>query len=170
MKRPSTLTVLAVGALAAVIAYSVARAARGPAARPTTDPAADAVLGLLGAEESQRAQLAEIDRTFPDDLARLRADVDTRRAELAKALEDPASTREQVNSALDASLQARDALEHRVLDYVMSVRGHLSLQQQKRLLGLCAEQVRRGRGWQHGQNAESPGRGGGGRGPRGRGN
>ena len=170
MKRSNTLAMLAAAGLAAVVAYSAAWAARGGTPQPTTDPAASAVLGWLGASEDQRAQLAELDRAFPADLGRLRGELESARGQLARAIEDPASTREQVTAALEASLQARSTLEHRVLDYIMSVRTHLTPDQQKRLLGLCAEQVRRGRGWQHGQNVESPGRGGGGRGPRGRGN
>lgn len=156
----------AIGGYTATVAT---RSASQPAA--SSDDATGALLSWLSGSADQNRQLGKADPGFADELQRLKTDVADRRADLASLLDKPEATNEQIMAGLEQVIAANNALERRVAKYLLAVREHLTAEQQRRLLNLCAEEVRRGRGYQWGRQQGSrgsdsqPGRGGHGRGP-----
>ncbi len=160
-----------------VVAFAAARSAARPATTSTSPTTAtDPLFDWLGVPPAQRAALTGHDPGFPDDLSKLRTGLATARASLASALEDPASSSEEIQSRVEAVIAAGNATDRRIVGYIVSVRSHLTPEQQKRLLGLCAQGVREGRGfcWRQGEgggerrgpgfgsgNGSGPGYGGG---------
>ena len=157
--------------------FFVTRAVRGgsPAATaPTTASAADgtgALMDWLAVPSTQRATILADDPRFDEDLDRLRAELTARRSEFAAVLEQTDASDEQIRQRSEAVLAASAALERRVVDHLLRVRDHLTLEQRRKLFGLCAEGIRQGQGWRwrHGQQSGAgggPGPGAGqGRGP-----
>lgn len=70
----------------------------------------------------------------------------------AAANEAPPATDQDILDQVERVIAAQDTLERRVAQHIVAVRGHLTPDQQKRLLGLCAKQVRKHRhqGWGRG--------------------
>lgn len=120
------------------------------------------LLDWLKVPAAHKKQLLDHDRTFSTDLQQLRHDLSARRADLAAALEKPESSDELIRDKVEEAIAARNAIERRTAQYLLNIRHHLSAEQQKQLLGLAAEEVRRGAGgggrgagggwrWRHGQ-------------------
>jgi Spy/CpxP family protein refolding chaperone len=163
----TTRRAIILSALALVVAagaFAITRAATatsGPAAVQPTD----ALLDWLSVPPSQREQIRQHDPTFEADLATLRQNLSAARMALAAALEDSSSPDELITGRVEAVIAASNALERRVLRYVLSVREHLTAEQQQQLFALCAQGVRQGGGWRWGQQQGGVGAGrGGGRG------
>jgi hypothetical protein len=147
-----TISLLFTGAVAAIGAFTATVATR-PASAPAaaTDSATEALLTWLQATDAQRAELRGHDLGFASDLKRLREALAAKRALLAGALDDADASPEAVRARLEEVLAAQAAIERRVTDYLLSVRDHLTSAQRRELFGLCAEEVRQGRGWQWGR-------------------
>lgn len=144
-----TLLIAAATGVGAYTATVKTRPASAPV--PQADPATEALLNWLGASRSQRDALRTQDAGFAAELRRLKADLAARRAEFVAALETADVSNEEIMARLEAVLAANNELERRVARYVLSVRKHLTPEQQRRLLGLCAEGARRGRQWRGGR-------------------
>ena len=152
---------VAAGALLVVLGglagFGITFAARSARAQPQAmDQAAAVVLDWLQVPGEQREAIGTHDPAFAGDLKRLREALATSRSELAAALENTEATAEQIRGRSEAMIAASAALERRVTEHLVSIRHHLTTEQQKRLFGLCAEGVRQGRGWQwrRGQSGE----------------
>jgi Spy/CpxP family protein refolding chaperone len=123
-----------------------------PTAAATTRASA-ALMDWLAATPQQRAQLESRDPGFADELARLRADLEQRRSEFAAALDSSTTSDNVIRARLEAVLSANAALERRIADYLLLARANLTAEQQRKLFGLAAEEVRRG-GWRARQGGE----------------
>jgi Spy/CpxP family protein refolding chaperone len=128
-----------VAAAAAFVGTFVATATRP--SRGTTEPAAS-LAEWLNLSKAEAAELAEHDPQFEADLARLRRELHDARTALLDAFERNDASDEQLRKLIGAVIDANNRLEWRVTEYLITVRHHLSPEQQKRLCGLCAEQVR----------------------------
>lgn len=110
----------------------------------------------------------DADAGFSEDAAALSEQLRRERETLAEMLDAPDTPDDQVLQQVEAAIAAHNALERRVARYVLAVRATLSPQQQKRLMGLCANGVRRACGRRRrgagGGRGRHAGRGGGGRG------
>jgi len=111
----------------------------------------------LGLSEERARLVREADATFPDEAAELSEKLDAARHRLAELLEDPGASDDQIMVQVERVITAHDALERRVARHVLAIRPHLSAEQQKRLMGLCAHGVRRccGRPWRSGSEVDS---------------
>jgi hypothetical protein len=170
-RRVSILSAVLV-ALAGLGAYTATVTTRSTSQPATSsDDATEALLSWLNASADQRSQLRQADAGFASELKQLKANVAANRAVLASLLEKPEATNDQIMVGLEKVIAANNALERRVAKYLLSVREHLTIEQQRRLLNLCAEEVRHGRGYQWGRQQGGhdtdvqPGRGRHGRGP-----
>lgn len=166
----------AVVALAGLGAYTATVTTRFTSQPATSsDDATEALLSWLNPSADQRSQLRQADAGFASELKQLKAEVAAHKALLAALLEKPEATDDQITAGLEGTIAANNALERRVAKYLLSIREHLTVEQQRSLLNLCAEEVRRSRGYQwgkqrHTQDSEShsgrgqrgQGRGGGG--------
>jgi hypothetical protein len=92
----------------------------------------------------QREAIQQHDPEFAQKLKLLRDTLTAKRADLAATLDDPKSTDDGIRAKLEAVIAADASLERSVVDYVLTVRHHLTADQQQRLFGLCAEGVRQG--------------------------
>lgn len=172
-----TLSLVLAGVVAGGGSF-VASVATRPSDAPAVaeDTATQALLTWLRASDEQRAALRGHDPAFARDLRKLRAELAHQRALLASSLDGAAVAPDAVRARLNDVLATQAAIEHRVMDYLLSVRDHLTPDQRRQLFGLCAEEVRQGRAWRWGRQRgeadsqpEDAGRGpgwrGGGRGP-----
>ena len=112
-----------------------------PAAQPpcATQPA---LARWLGVSEEAATSLEAADPLFAEDLARLRGEVDAARSALIGLFEKADVTDDDLRAQIEAVIAANGRLEHRVADYLIAVRGYLTPEQQKKLFGLCANEVR----------------------------
>jgi len=112
----------------------------------TSEPAVPAdsspVAAWLGLDEEQDAAIREHDPLFQEDLARLRSGLDEARKNLVLAFENPSISDDNLDQRFERVFEAHDLLERRVAGHLILVRHHLSLEDQKRLFGLCAENIR----------------------------
>lgn len=169
MSRRRTVVSLVVVVLAGLAAYAATVAGRAASASSPPDGAGGAVASWLNLPAEQREAVSRADPSFEDDAARLRGEVAEKKQALARLLEQPESSDEAVMGGLEEVIAASNALERRTARYLLSVRRHLTPEQQKRLLSLCAEEVRQGRRYQWGRRQDSPQPDGSGApGPRGR--
>jgi len=151
MIRRTSLSILAMSAVAFLGGLVGSMSARSSqSSPPSTRPAGGRPLGrCLGISAERMAEIDAKDPTFRDDLARLRAELATRRQALADALESSDSSDEQIRACVERIIETHNALERRVTEYLLIVRYELSPQQRAKLFRLCAEGVRggHGRGW-----------------------
>lgn len=141
-----------------------------PATRPASGPCST-MIRELELDPEQAKTVAAHDPQFADDLRTLRNKLEEARAALAAVFEDESTTDEEIRRQVEAAIDAHNQLERRVAEYLIAVRQHLTPCQQRRLLRLCAKQVRQcGRRWrggwgtgdtpeQTGPPCERPGRG-----------
>ena len=80
--------------------------------------------------------------------------------ELAAALDKPSSSDQEIRDRVEAAIAASNAIERRTTQYLLTIRQHLSSDQQKQLFGLAAQEVRRGAGGGPGAGAGGGGGGG----------
>ena len=156
--------VLLVAGLAGVGAYAAGVAARSTSAPAQPDSATEALLNWLCVPAEQRAEIQQHDPGFAADLKSLREAVGARRTELAGALDDPGASNETILGKLEGLLAANAAVERRVANYLLTVRHHLTPEQQRRLFGLCADGIRQGRNCANPPDGIGRGQGGTGRG------
>lgn len=142
-----------------------------------TPPAVRTLAAWLRLDAAQTKALAEVDPNFESDRAALEAELARAREQLAKLFEDGDSTSEAIQQQVEVVVEAQSKLEHRVADYLLALRPHLTEAQRHELFKQCAHGIREaGRGgprWRGGAGAEDgadrpghggpPGSGGGGR-------
>ncbi len=87
--------------------------------------------------DAQLALARQLDPSFDADASRLREEVASAQAVLARTFEDPLSTEASVTSAIDTLLGAHAAAEQRVTQHVLLLRPHLSPEQVHALVVLC---------------------------------
>lgn len=145
MTQRKTILGLVVVAAVGVGAYAASVATK-PASRPapSSDTATAALMDWLQIPANQRSEIQQHDPAFAENLRSLRQTLADKRADLAAALDDPNAADEAIRSKLEALIAADANLERRVADYLLTVRHHLTKDQQRRLFGLCAEGVRQG--------------------------
>lgn len=149
---------------AGIGAYA-AGVATGPETVAPSESATAALLDWLDVAPSQRAELQQHDPAFAAELNKLRQAVARKRNELASALDDPQSRDDEIRTKLEELIAANAGVERRVADYLLTVRDHLTKDQQRRLFGLCAEGIRQGGcGWRVAGGPDGVGRGQGGQG------
>jgi len=102
----------------------------------------------------QQAGVTQGDSTFDRDAAALREAVHSSRATLAALLESPTTPDAEILAQVDRVGAAENQLQRRVVEHVLRIRHHLTADQQRQLMGLCAGGLR----------GEGPGRGMGGMG------
>jgi hypothetical protein len=132
---------------AAIIGYAAARATGQETDLPSSDVASQALATFLELDDEQAAKIAAHDPKFADDLVRLRQTLNTKREELALAMEDVNVSEEVMWSRLQEAFAADHALEQRVMEYLMAIRDHLTPTQQQKLFALAADGIRRGGGY-----------------------
>jgi hypothetical protein len=132
-------------ALVGVGAYAASVATK-PAPKPaqSSDAATAALMDWLQVPANQRSEIQLHDPAFAEDLKALRQTLAVKRADLAAALDDPNASDESIRAKLEALIAADANLERRAADYLLTVRHHLTKDQQRRLFALCAEGVRQG--------------------------
>ncbi|WP_428937733.1 hypothetical protein [Fontivita pretiosa] len=163
-KPPRSVILMAAMVLVAAGSFAITLAQRTAAARsPRPDAGASAtqstdaspaetLLAWLEIPVHSRAAIVAHDPTFPQDLRRLREQLNTRRNELAATLEQTDSSDELIRQRVEAVIAASADLERRVTEHLLTIRDHLTPQQQKRLLDLCAQGLR-----QRGGHGPGPG-------------
>jgi len=99
-------------------------------------------IGWLGLSEEQHKAIHATAPTFDSEAIKLADDLRQRRHELAQLLESEDAADTAVLEQVELVIKAHSALERRVARHVLAIRKHLTPTQQKRLMGLCARQVR----------------------------
>ncbi|MGE5609726.1 MAG: hypothetical protein ACM359_10765 [Bacillota bacterium] len=155
-----TAAIVGVGAYAASVATNPV-----PKSAPSSDAATQALMDWLQVPANQRSEIQQHDPAFAENLKSLRQTLAIKRADLATSLDDPNASDESIRAKLEALITADATLERRVADYLLTVRHHLTKDQQRRLFALCAEGVRQGSNcpWRQGP-PDGIGRGQGGQG------
>lgn len=126
-----------------------------PEARAETP---DATLARwLGLDDQAARTLRERDPEFSAELQGLRDTLDKARAELADIFERPEVAPDLLRRQAETVIAAHNAVERRVLEYLLAVRDRLTPAQQKRLFELCAENVRTCKQRQWGQRGHQRG-------------
>jgi len=190
MTRFGTIVVAAVSLGAGVGSFFATRATQPAAPAAASQPSAETDTARPGARATDHArgprrygilarwlglspqQLRVVehdDPHFAREAAELDAQLRHEQEKLAALLEAISTPDEQILEQLERVIAAHAALERRVARYVLKIRHHLSPDQQRRLLGLCASGVRKaaGRQWRGSRQHEGRRRGPGGRrGPR----
>jgi Spy/CpxP family protein refolding chaperone len=153
---------LALAAVAAV-SFGVTLAARQQSNNPAP---AVSVPDQLSLAREQWEVIQNHDMSFEADLATLRAEARTRRQDLCAALESNEISDSDIRAKAAALRAAENRVQERVLDHLLAIRQHLTPDQQRRLLNMCAQGMRQGGGgggmrWGP-QDGSGPRRGGGG--------
>jgi Spy/CpxP family protein refolding chaperone len=112
----------------------------------------------LELDDAQAEAVQMADATFHSDSARLAETLTEERAKLAAALEDAAASDQAILDQVERVIAAGNALERRVARHVVAIRPSLTPGQQRKLMGLCAQNVRRC-GSQGGGRGKGGGRG-----------
>ena len=102
----------------------------------------------------QQGEISQDDPTFDTDVATLREAARSSRVTLATMMESPNTPDAEILTQVDRVAAAEHQLQRRVVEYVLRIRHHLSADQQRQLMGLCAG----------GMRGNGPGRGAGGMG------
>ncbi|MFH1749239.1 MAG: periplasmic heavy metal sensor [Planctomycetota bacterium] len=106
----------------------------------------------LGLNPEQAKVLEAHDPQFAEDFRALREKLEEARLTLATLFEKESATGDEIRAQVEAAIEAHNQLERRVAEYVITIRDHLTPEQQKLLYGLCAEKVREcGGRWRHGR-------------------
>ena len=139
MRRYGTIIVIAAAVLAGLGTFFVTLAQQG------TPPAAERppLERWLDLSDEHAEAVRGADPAFTVEAEGLSQKLVEEREKLAGLLEDPATPDSTLMSQIERVIQAHNDLERRVARHVLAIRPHLSPSQQKRLLGICAQGVRR---------------------------
>jgi len=157
MLRRTTSLVIGASVLAGLGAFLFTVSIRGAALRAQRPPLAR----WLGLSAQQAEDVAKADPAFEKDAEALKADLHASRLKLASLLEDPDATSDQITGQVETVIAAQDKLTRRVTKHLLAIRPILAAEQQKQLMGLCAEGVREAAQWRWRGGAdggEHPGR------------
>ncbi len=130
------LLCLAAGSLTFLTTVLAKPAGSNDAAKATVENPA---LIWLGISPAQRAEIEQDDPRFADESSGLMAELLRARQALAALLESSTAGDQQILDQVDLVNEIEHRLERRVTQYVLRVRHHLTADQQKRLMGLCAQ-------------------------------
>ncbi len=118
---------------------TVAMRSQGPAGNDVVlSPIAD----RLGLNPEQAESIKEQDPVFAEELGLLQGELHDARSQLAATFEKEDAGDDEIRQRVEAVIEAHNRVERRVAEYLITVRGHLTAQQQKQLYGLCAAKVR----------------------------
>lgn len=87
----------------------------------------------------QQQLFEQIDPEFNAESASLAEAVSQQQDQLALLLASSTAGDADIFAQLDRTLETRSQLEHRTVQYVLRIRSHLTPEQQKMLVGLCAQ-------------------------------
>ena len=96
----------------------------------------------LGLTEEQILISQERDPDFEADLAQLRNVLLDERAKLLSAFEDLQTSNEELLEQINRLVFAHSQIERRLIQYLLILRPHLTVEQQKWLMGLCENRYR----------------------------
>lgn len=143
--------------LGAMLGFGVAHAWQSRWATDQNEPpdAADALGRWLQLPAPQREALRRVAPLFSEDRRRLEVALAEQRERLARLFEQADAGDEQILAQVERVIEAHNALERRVAEFLLAVRPHLTAEQAHRLFERCASGVRESGGWRwrHGQNA-----------------
>jgi len=102
----------------------------------------------LALTDEQDKAIRQSDPDFDTEAAELSQAFIAERQQLARLLDAPGSTDEQITAQAERVIRANHALIRRVVTYILAIRKHLSPQQQQPLMHLCSNiiQGRAGKG------------------------
>ena len=110
-------------------------------------------IGWLGLSDEQHKAIHATDPVFDNEAAGLADGLRRRRHGLAELLESEGAADAKILEQVELVIAAHNALERRVARHVLAIRQHLTPAQQKRLMGLCARQIR-GQGGAQGSGSD----------------
>ncbi len=87
--------------------------------------------------DEQLAIAAQKDPAFEQDVQQSQSQLLTERQALRSLLENNQEPNGQITQQIERIITAHNALEKRLISYVLIMREHFTAQQQKRLIGLC---------------------------------
>jgi Spy/CpxP family protein refolding chaperone len=119
----------------------------------------DAMARWLGLSQQQRDVIETQDPTFWQDVIGQRERLAGERDRLARLLEDPTATDQQITAQVEGMIVLGNEVERRVAKHLLVVRKVLTPEQQKQLFGLAATRVREHMGWCGNWPDRSPGKG-----------
>jgi Spy/CpxP family protein refolding chaperone len=93
----------------------------------------------IALDPDQMQIAGELDSSFEAESAQLAATVEERHEQFALLLETSSAGDDAIWQGLERLLEARTELERRTVRYLLLIRPHLSPEQQKVLVGLCAQ-------------------------------
>jgi len=147
-KAGISITVLAVLCFGASFLWTVSTQSQDVTVTPPTAAAASPLACCFDMEPEQAESIAAQDPTFTQDLRILRGRFQDAQTALVAAFEMESATDEEIRSRVEAAIEAHNKLERRMANYIIKVRSHLTPCQQKRLFGLCAQNIREcGKRW-----------------------
>ncbi len=133
---------LSLMAVAALVFTGAFLTTVGTTPKPSTGASLPPLARRLGVDAETAAIIHAQDPAFTEDVTALRKKLDAARERLAELFETINASDEQIREAVDASINAHNELERRVSEYLIAVRKHLTPDQQKKLFGLCATEIR----------------------------
>lgn len=140
---------------------------RAGATETPTPPTVRTLAAWLQLDKAQTEALATVDPNYATDRAAIEAELARAREQLAELFEDASSSSEAIDQQVDVVVEAQSRLEHRVAEYLLALRPHLTETQRRELFKQCAHGIReagRGPRWRGGAGAEDggdrPGHGG----------
>lgn len=148
MKVSKKMIALWVGCALASFVVTLA----GPPASKSRDKSAE----VLGISAQEWTHATATDASFAADSKMLTDDLEKNRAHLADLLNNPATTDDTILGQVERVINARNQLERRAAQHLLAVRRQLTAEQQKKLMGLASESVRKGGfRWRGGRGATS---------------
>jgi len=93
----------------------------------------------LAFTDEQDKAIQQSDPDFDTEAAELSLAFISERQQLARLLDAPGSTNEEITAQVERVITANHALIKRVVTYILAIRKHLSPQQQQRLMHLCSK-------------------------------
>ena len=94
----------------------------------------------LRLDEEQVKVLQEMDPDFEADSVHLRDALMAERAKLLSVFEDFESSDDELLQQIDTLVSTHSRIERRIAEHVLVLRPHLTVEQQKWLIGLCRRQ------------------------------
>jgi hypothetical protein len=155
MMSKTNLAILMVSAVIGLVTFAFARASRGDLTSTRIAPVDNRPRwGRVGAIErwlelspEQSQIIARQSPTFLSDIVNLRDRLALERDQLAKLFEDPSVTDQRILEQTDRLIALGSETERLVTRYILTLRKHLTPQQQRKLFELCATGVRQQMAW-----------------------
>lgn len=122
-------------------------------APPPVAPQDGRLTSWLGVEAAERGSVGELEAAYRADRSELEATIARERETLAAMFDDAAASNDEIRAQVERVIAASNAMERRTAEFLLTVRPHLSKDQQRRLLRRMGEGIREGGRyrWRHGQ-------------------